>query len=50
MKEILESEKMVIAVLHRNFVERFKKYGKVIEVTLENRENLPKEIIGLMEI
>lgn len=48
LEEILESEKIVIAVLHRNFVERFKRYGKVIEVTLENRENLPKEIISLI--
>jgi nucleoside-triphosphatase len=47
--EILNSEKPVIAVLHRNFVNRFKKYGKVIEVTLANREKLPEEIVKEMQ-
>ena len=43
--EILNSDKKVIACLHRNFIDEFKKYGKLIEVTLENREKLPQEII-----
>jgi nucleoside-triphosphatase len=45
--EILNSDKKVIAVLHRNFVSKFKNYGKIFEVTKENRESLPKEIAEL---
>ncbi len=45
--EILNSDKRVIAVLHRSFVFQFKDYGKIFEVTIENRENLPKEIAQL---
>ncbi len=43
--EILNSDKQLIACLHRNFIDEFKKYGKLIEVTLENKEKLPQEII-----
>lgn len=42
--EILNSDKKVIACLHRNFVGEFRKYGKVIEVITENRDKLPEEI------
>lgn len=38
--------KPIIAVLHRDFVSQFKKYGEVIEVTPVNRENLPKELMA----
>ena len=44
--EILNSNKIVIAVLHRSFINKFKNYGKVFEVKLENREKLA-EIISL---
>lgn len=43
--EILNSNKIIIGVLHRDFINEFKKYGEIIEVTLENRNRLPKEII-----
>jgi nucleoside-triphosphatase len=43
--EILNSDKKVIACLHRNFVNQFKNFGKIIEVTFENREKLPEEIL-----
>lgn len=45
LQEVLESEKPLIAVLHRTFVNQFRKYGKVIEVTFKNREKLPEEIL-----
>lgn len=43
--EILKSDIQLVAALHRNFVDRFKKYGKVIEVNVKNRERLHKEIM-----
>jgi nucleoside-triphosphatase len=45
--EILNSDKELIAVLHRNFVSQFKSYGKIFEVTKENRESLPRKIAEL---
>jgi nucleoside-triphosphatase len=45
--EILNSNKKVIAVLHRNFVSQFKRYGKIFEVTIKNRESLPEKIAEL---
>ena len=42
--EILESDKLIIATLHRSFVNRFREYGQVIEVTKKNRNQLPKRI------
>jgi nucleoside-triphosphatase len=48
--EILNSDKKVIAVLHRNFVPQFKNYGKIFEVTKENRESLPDKIVELFKI
>ncbi|MBO3757706.1 MAG: DUF2478 domain-containing protein, partial [Candidatus Brockarchaeota archaeon] len=37
--------KPIVAVLHRAFVNQFKKYGEVIEVTPANREKLPEELM-----
>jgi len=37
-------DKPLIAVLHRNFINQFKQFGDVIEVTPENREKLPEEL------
>ena len=45
LREVLESTKPIIAVVHRNFVDDFKRYGKVIEVTIENRDKLPDRIV-----
>lgn len=36
--------KPILAVLHRDFVNQFRKYGEIIEVTPMNRENLPEEL------
>jgi nucleoside-triphosphatase len=41
-------EKPLIAVLHRDFVDQFKQSGKVIEVTEENREKLPEELVKII--
>ena len=46
--EVLSSGKKVIAVLHRKFVGKFKSYGKIFEVTYENREKLHEEITKLI--
>ena len=48
MEKILELEKPVIVVLHRNLVDKYKKYGKIIFVTAENREKLPEEIVKVV--
>jgi len=45
IEEILRSSKPAIIVLHRNLTERYGKYGKVIWVTVENRDKLPEEIL-----
>lgn len=46
--EILKLDKLLLACLHRNFVNDFKRYGKVMEVTPKNRERLPEEIVDLI--
>ena len=48
MDKILKLEKPVIVALHRNLVNEYEKYGKVIYVTLENREKLPEEIVKVV--
>ncbi len=44
IKEILNSEKPLIAVVHRNYARNYEKYGRVHEVTPTNREKLPEII------
>lgn len=41
-------DKPLIAVLHRNFVNQFKQFGEIIEVTPKNREGLPKELVKII--
>jgi len=48
MVKILELNKPVIVALHGNLVNEYKKYGKVIFVTPENRENLSEDVISLL--
>jgi len=38
LREILESDKPLVATLHRKLVRELSKYGSVMEVTQENRE------------
>ena len=44
IEKILRSPKPAIIVLHRNLIENYGKYGKVIWVTVENRDKLVEEI------
>ncbi len=39
-------EKPLIATLHRNFVKEFENFGEIIEVRKENRDLLPKKLVG----
>ncbi|MEM7819190.1 MAG: NTPase [Candidatus Aenigmatarchaeota archaeon] len=49
LTQVLLSEKPLVAVLHRNFVGKFKDFGEIIEVTEKNRDLLPKTILELIE-
>lgn len=44
LKNILSSDKNVVATLHRNYVEKYKKYGKVIWLTRENFKEVFEEV------
>ncbi len=43
--ELVLIEKPLVAVLHRNFVKKFKDFGEVIEVTEKDRKVLPKKLV-----
>lgn len=45
--DLILLDKTLIAVLHRNFVDKFKRFGKIIEVNRENRERLPEELVKI---
>jgi nucleoside-triphosphatase len=45
---LMLEDKPLMAVLHKNFVDQFKQLGKVIEVTEENRERLPEELVKII--
>jgi len=45
---LFESEKPMIAVVHRDFVRLYGKYGTLITVTLGNRDHLVTEIPALI--
>lgn len=45
VNELLTQDKPMICVLHRNLIEKYKKYGEVIWVTPKNREKLPEKIV-----
>lgn len=47
--EIVKIDKPMIAVLHRDFVDQFRQYGKVIDVTPESRSGLPEEIVKKLQ-
>ncbi len=46
--ENLSKDINIIAALHRDFVNDFKKYGKVFYLTRENFENTKKEILKII--
>ncbi len=47
VKTILESDASILAVVHRAYVREFSNYGKIILVTEENRNDLPKELLKI---
>jgi nucleoside-triphosphatase len=50
VNSLVDSEKTLIAVLHRSFVKDFEKYGEIFEVTRENHEEVIKKILELVRI
>lgn len=46
--EVLSSDRMVVATLHRSYLDSFRKYGRIIEVTGENRDSLPEELANII--
>jgi nucleoside-triphosphatase len=48
--EIIQSNKQLIAVVHRNYVEKFKNLGKMVVVTKENRNELPEIILSWIRV
>lgn len=45
LQKIFESEKPLLAALHRNLIKEYEKYGEVIWVNDKNRNELPKGIL-----
>lgn len=46
--EILSTDKPLVCVLHRNLINQYKRYGKVLYVTHNNRETLQEGVINLL--
>lgn len=49
LEEVLRSDKTVIGTLHRHYVKRFNKYGTVLKLTGNNRDEIRRrvwEILG----
>jgi len=43
--EVIKSEKVLLATVHRRYIDRFKTLGRVYVLTPENREQIRQEII-----
>jgi nucleoside-triphosphatase len=48
--EVLTSDKVVLATLHRNYVTAYQRYGEVIEVTSQNRNKLPQQVLQKIKV
>ncbi len=48
IKKLLNSNKTLLATLHRSYKKEFGRYGEVIEVTKENRDFLPEKILEML--
>ena len=48
LKEVLSTDKPLVCVLHRNLINQYEKYGKVLYVTHDNRETLQEDVINLL--
>lgn len=44
--EVIRSEKLLIAVLHREYVDSYRKFGVVMQVTPENRDTIINRLIS----
>ena len=49
VEELIQGEKPMIAVLHRNYVETYGRWGKVFHISIENRERLPRLIVARLK-
>lgn len=49
VEELLEADKPVIAVLHRNYVDKYEKYGKVYRLTGGDYGGVKREILAELE-
>jgi len=49
LKKVLESDKILIATLHRKLKKNFSKYGIIFELTRENKAKLKQEILEYLE-
>jgi nucleoside-triphosphatase len=50
LKKILDSDKTLIAVVHRAFTKKFAKHGIIFEVNYQNRNKLHEQIIKLLKL
>lgn len=48
VEEAINSEKPLLAVLHRRWVDRFRKAGRVYTLSHENREEIQKDVIEML--
>ncbi|MFQ6010277.1 MAG: NTPase [Candidatus Aenigmatarchaeota archaeon] len=48
IKEILQSRKKVLATLHRNYIDEYRKYGEVIWLTRENWQEVFERLKGMI--
>ena len=48
LEKILSTDKSLVCVLHRNLIEQYKRYGKILYVTPKNRETLHEDVINLL--
>jgi len=49
LKKVLESDKILLATLHRKLKKNFSKYGIIFELTRENKEELKEEILKFLK-
>ncbi|WP_456472277.1 NTPase [Methanocaldococcus sp.] len=44
LDEVLKSNKIIVATLHRNYIDKFKDFGEIIYLTEKNREEVLKNL------
>jgi nucleoside-triphosphatase len=48
VQELLRGPKPMLCVLHRNYLVKYGRWGKVIHVTVENRDKIPNLVMPLL--